>query len=195
MPSDRSILTIGHSNHTLDHFLSLLTSHQVQVLVDVRSQPRSSYCQQFDRDVLQAVAPRKNIQYMFMGDSLGGRPMEIDFYDSSGHALYSRMAQAPWFLEGISQIEGLSKQHRLALMCSEEDPATCHRHLLIARVLADRGVEVRHIRGSGGIEDYAAVEAQESDGQLPLFQEEAIDNWKSLRSVLPRNQHPSSSGP
>jgi uncharacterized protein (DUF488 family) len=32
------ILTIGHSNHSLEHFLGLLGNHAVEVVADVRSQ-------------------------------------------------------------------------------------------------------------------------------------------------------------
>ncbi len=43
------VLTIGHSNHTVDHFLNLLRVNAVQVVVDERSQPYSKYATQFDQ--------------------------------------------------------------------------------------------------------------------------------------------------
>jgi uncharacterized protein (DUF488 family) len=36
-----NFFTIGHSNHTLGYFFSLLQAHGVQVVVDARSQPYS----------------------------------------------------------------------------------------------------------------------------------------------------------
>ena len=35
------VLTIGHSNHSMEHFLELLRLHAVQVVADVRSSPYS----------------------------------------------------------------------------------------------------------------------------------------------------------
>jgi uncharacterized protein (DUF488 family) len=46
------------------------------------------------------------------------------------------------------------------MLCAEEDPARCHRHLLIAPALEERGVEVVHIRGDGRLQGDAAVEPQ-----------------------------------
>jgi uncharacterized protein (DUF488 family) len=51
---------------------------------------------------------------------------------------------------------------RACIMCAEEDPARCHRRLLVGRTLVARGVEVRHIRGSG------ALEAEERGGPAQL---------------------------
>ena len=38
------------------------------------------------------------------------------------------------------------KDYRVCLLCSEEDPARCHRALLVARELVKESVEVRRIR-------------------------------------------------
>ena len=42
------VLTIGHSNRSMDEFLTLLKQHAVEVLADVRSQPHSKYVPHFD---------------------------------------------------------------------------------------------------------------------------------------------------
>ena len=90
------------------------------------------------------------------------------------------------------------QKYRVALMCSEEDPAHCHRHLLVARVLVARGVPVQHIRGDGRLQaetDLAAAQARATvpEGQMPLFDLEETTVWKSTRSVLPKNTRPPSS--
>ena len=90
------ILTVGHSSHSLDVFLGLLQGHQVQVLVDVRSQPFSRYSPQFNEDALQRTLPCK---YVLMGAELGGRPAGERFYDKDGRVLYSLVAESPQFLE------------------------------------------------------------------------------------------------
>ena len=73
-------------------------------------------------------------------------------------------------------------------MCSEEDPAVCHRHLLVTRVMSESGVDVQHIRGDGQLQSEAMIPAanHEDRRQGLLFQEMEQDSWRSLRSVLPK---------
>ncbi len=68
---------------------------------------------------------------------------------TQGHVLYGRLAASPAFQEGIDRVLARAQTQRIALLCSEEDPSRCHRHLLIGRVLRERGVAVSHIRGDG----------------------------------------------
>ncbi len=42
-------------------------------------------------------------------------------------------------------------------MCAEKEPLECHRTLLVARTLAERGVAVAHILDDGRLEDHAAA--------------------------------------
>lgn len=110
-----------------------------------------------------------------MGRELGGRPQDSEFYDAEGFVLYSQIAESPLFLEGIDRLMKGIKTYRVAVMCGEENPANCHRRLLVGRVLAKRGVSVRHIRGDGTIqdEDELAREEYQSKGeqaQLSLFE-------------------------
>src|SRR5262245_44483229 len=140
------LYTIGHSNQTLDEFLALLAKHGIQVLVDVRSHPYSRYVTHFNREELQAAVQPCGIRYGFSGRELGGRPDDESFYDEHGHVLYFRVAETPAFLDAIARLEAGIREYRVAIMCSEEDPAVCHRHLLVGRVMAQRGTTVLHIR-------------------------------------------------
>jgi uncharacterized protein (DUF488 family) len=69
-----TIFSIGHSNQSVEAFLSLLQQHEIQVLVDVRSSPYSKYVPHFNSTPLAATLKRTGIKYMFMGQELGGRP-------------------------------------------------------------------------------------------------------------------------
>jgi len=68
---------------------------------------------------------------------LGGRPTEQSFY-RDGVADYEKMAKATDFGKGLARIVEGAKKHRIAIMCSEQDPLDCHRCLLVARALAER---------------------------------------------------------
>src|SRR5205823_3205813 len=97
----RVIYTVGHSNHALENFLGLLTTHRIGLLVDTRSQPYSKYTPHFNGDPLAAACKAGGIDYSFLGKELGGRPSGAEFYDSEGRVLYDKLAQSPLFKRGI----------------------------------------------------------------------------------------------
>lgn len=151
------VYTVGHSNHPVDAFVGLLRSHGIEALVDVRTHPYSRFATQFNREPLKGALIEAGIRYLYLGGELGGRPTGSEYHDAEGRVLYDRLAVSPAFLDGIRRVEVGMTQFRLALMCSEEDPNVCHRRLLIARVLVERGVEVAHIRGDGRVESESSV--------------------------------------
>ncbi|HET7076921.1 MAG TPA: DUF488 domain-containing protein [Chloroflexia bacterium] len=194
------ILTIGHSNQSLEEFLRLLRLHQVDVLVDVRSHPFSKYTVHFNAPALKDSVTAAGIKYLYLGKELGGRPEELDYYDAEGHVLYGRVAEAAWFLDGIARLEKGRRQYRVAVMCSEENPAGCHRRLLVGRVLAARGTPVQHIRGDGRLQTEAELEHEEAGPdtgaiQPSLFDTAEVTVWRSIRSVLRKGTPPTSSEP
>jgi uncharacterized protein (DUF488 family) len=192
------IFTIGHSNHPLELFLELLKRHGIEAVGDTRSYPRSKFTPHYDREALQSTLPAHGIRYLFLGKELGGRPDGAHFYDPDGHVLYGRVAEAEFFQRGLERLEQERNQSRLALLCSEEDPNVCHRRLLIARVLRERGIPVAHIRAGGQIETEDEIVAREAleaaaDPQLALFDHSPIPEWKSIPSVLPKRPQNDSS--
>ena len=166
------VLTIGHSNHQVEHFLDLLKSHSVQVLADTRSYPYSEYATHFDQKPLKMALEADGIGYVFLGRELGGRPDGDEFYDDEGHVLYDRVAETELFQEGVSRLEKGIREYNVAMLCAEENPAACHRRLLIGRVLLSRGIQVDHIRGDGRIQTEAEVAAETNPNkdQLALFE-------------------------
>jgi uncharacterized protein (DUF488 family) len=189
------LYTIGHSNHTPERFAELLHETGVTALVDVRSQPYSRYATSFNHEELARRLADQGIVHVYLGDRLGGRPSDPRFYDCRGYVLYGEMAASGPFLAGIERLERLASERTVAVMCGEEDPAECHRHVLIARVLLDRGHEVLHVRGSGDV--VSATElfaARAASQQLSLFEEEP-EQWISTRSVSPGGARNSSSSP
>ena len=192
----RAIYTVGHSSHSPERFASLLLQYAIEVLVDTRSAPYSRYSPQFDREALRDLIAQAGVKYLYLGDAVGGRPKNDDHYDNNGRALYGRMGKEDEFLESIARIERGAEKFRVALLCSEEDPAHCHRRLLVGRVLAERGAELLHIRGNGELHDEAAVVKASgkllSGMQPALFAEIDEERWRSTASVSPKNRQPGS---
>jgi uncharacterized protein (DUF488 family) len=132
-----------------------------------------------------------------LGDSIGGRAESLEFYDAEGRVLYDKVATTAAFRQGIERLLKGIRTYRIAILCGEEDPANCHRRLLIGRVLGEQGVRIMHIRGDGRTQSEAELAAdeqfQKTKGQLALFETEDPQEWKSTQSVLPRNPPPNSS--
>lgn len=192
------IFSIGHSNHSLDRFIELLKLHSIAAVLDTRSYPVSRFAPHFNRPVLEKALPRHAIRYVFRGDELGGRPRGEEYYDEEGHVLYSRVAEARFFLDAIDRLDrGVRrKERRIALLCSEENPEHCHRRLLVGRVLEDRGVHMIHIRGDGQLEAEQPRNFGRTAGQpqqLGLFEQPEVSEWRSTRSVLQRGPRVNSS--
>src|SRR5262245_32492186 len=67
-----SVLTIGHSTHSLGRFLALLARYQIEALVDIRRFPGSRKHPHFNRDNLAAALPEQGVEYHWL-EALGGR--------------------------------------------------------------------------------------------------------------------------
>jgi uncharacterized protein (DUF488 family) len=181
------LLTVGHSNHDADRFAALLSCGGIEVVADVRSWPYSSYAEWAGREHLPGWLRERGIRYVFLGRELGGRPDDDASYDDVGHVLYGRVAASDAFAEGVARLQVGIEHHRVAIMCSEEDPTHCHRRLLVAKVLMERGVRITHIRGDGRLEAEPGVTAPSDT----LFVDEDLW-WRSTRSVS-RRRRPSAS--
>jgi uncharacterized protein (DUF488 family) len=157
--TDRAALfTIGHSNHSLADFLGLLERHGITAVADVRSHPVSRRNPHFNRDELEPVLRRLGIVYVFLGDQLGGRPGQPSLYDEDGRLNYERLRTTDFVERGLDRLDAARQKFTVALMCSEEDPLDCHRGLMIAPALLERGVTLAHIRSDGTLEPMSAME-------------------------------------
>jgi uncharacterized protein (DUF488 family) len=172
----RPIYTIGHSNVSLDTFLAALTAHGITTLADVRTRPFSRF-PRFNRASLERSLGEVGIAYVFLGDSLGGRPSDPSCYrggvlparkeDVTRLIDYAEVASRPWFREALAALISRSGSERTAIMCSEGDPNRCHRQHLIAQALLDR-VPVLHILiDKSGTSSAIPAERTETDKALP----------------------------
>ena len=152
----RGLLTVGHSNHEAGLFLELLARHGVTAIADVRSQPYSQFNPQFNRETLEHVLAKGCVHYVFLGRELGARRAERECY-VSGKARYELIARLPLFMQGLERLRHGAAAQRIALLCSEKDPLTCHRFILICRQLRGE-FAIEHILEDGRLEAQAAAE-------------------------------------
>ena len=154
--TSNAVMTIGHSTHQLSEFLTLLRQSRVTAVADVRSVPASRYTPQFNQHSLEKALREGGMKYVFLGEELGARTKDSTCY-VDGRVQYSRLAQTREFAQGIERLEKGVKAESIAIMCSEGDPLGCHRTVLIARVLVERGISINHIHADGRVETHTSA--------------------------------------
>ena len=153
------LFTIGHSNIPSERFIAMLRDAEVNAIADVRSVPSSRWFPWFSANALAESLPRAGMAYATMGDVLGGRPRDSALF-RDGVVDYEAIAAQPDFIAGLDRLAEETAPSRICLMCAEREPLDCHRCLLVARSLAERGLAIGHILHGGTIEPHAATEAR-----------------------------------
>jgi len=151
------LYTIGHSNHKIEDFISLLKKHGINCIVDVRSTPYSQYNTQFNREPLESELRNANIEYIYLGNLLGARTGYAHCYNGNS-VNFEYLAKTEQFHIGLKHLTDISSKYRAALMCAEKDPIECHRFILVCRNLKNSGFRIKHILSDGSIEDNSDTE-------------------------------------
>jgi len=148
-----TIFTIGHSTRPIAEFLTLLQQVGVDLLVDVRSIPRSRTNPQFNADALPGPLGDAGIRYRHLS-ALGGLrhrkkgapPSLNTFWHVAAFRNYADYAATEAFQTGLNELRALSRDNCCAIMCAEAVWWRCHRRI-IADYLLTQGVPVMHIMG------------------------------------------------
>ena len=170
MSERNPIHTIGHSTRTIPEFVDLLRVGNVELVVDIRSVPRSRANPQFNLDALPEALASRQVGYRHIRElgGLRGRsktvPPEVNGYwtHPSFHN-YADYALSEAFREGLSNLLELSAINRAAIMCSEAVWWRCHRRI-VADYLLIRGRTVLHLMAPARIEPAALTEAARPQG-------------------------------
>ena len=145
MASASGFYSIGYGNRDIKEFLELLKLYKVDFLVDIRTTPHSKYNKSFSRESLERKLTERNIRYIFMGDTLGGRPRDSSCY-VDGYVDYGRVEKKDFFLSGIKRLKKAWKlKFQVAFMCSEKKPHECHRSKLLGEYMKKIGIYLQHI--------------------------------------------------
>jgi uncharacterized protein (DUF488 family) len=154
------LYSIGHGTRKTDDFLRLLKNHGIEFLIDVRSIPHSRFNPQYNQKTLKSFLEENTIRYVFMGDTLGGRPKDPSCY-VNGKISYEALRNTSFFKTGLERLKtAYVKGIPVAIMCSERKPENCHRSRLIANVLHEEGIAIKHIDELDGIKDHIELKGQ-----------------------------------
>ena len=143
------ILTVGHGDLPIERLLHNLRGASIDRVVDVRSVPYSKRHPQFNSKVVERAVREAEIEYVWE-PALGGRPPSPALM-TGGKPDYDKMAREDSFREAVDRLVDSSEYKRTAVMCSEGHPERCHRWLLVAPALIERGAHVRHVLKQGEV--------------------------------------------
>ncbi|TMK40381.1 MAG: DUF488 domain-containing protein [Actinobacteria bacterium] len=173
----REILTVGHSTHSIEAFLGLLSQARVGTVADVRRYPGSRRHPHFGAPALAAALREAGMRYEHL-PQLGGR--RTPRRDSPNRAWrvdafrgYADHLSTREFASGLEQLEALAGADRSAIMCAEALWSRCHRRLL-ADVLLLRGWRVLHLLPDGRLREHELTPfAIAAENSLPRYPEGA----------------------
>ena len=156
--------TIGHSNHSAEKFLDLLSRFGIACVVDVRSIPHSRRNPQFNRERMSRSLSSRDIKYIWEGEALGGKRdirQNPEFFDAEGRIDWKKVRNREDFIRAMSRLRTQVGKEPTAVLCAEENPRNCHRlHLISAAWVESCGENISHIRGDGRVETHAQTSPQ-----------------------------------
>lgn len=159
------IFTVGHSTRTIPQFTELLQAGPVELVVDVRTVPRSRTNPQYNEDVLGAELAPYEIGYTRIAELGGLRarsrnvlPEVNGFWENQSFHNYADYALSDQFAAGLDDLVRAASSRRCAIMCSEAVWWRCHRRIIADYLLA-RGRPVLHLMGTRRIEPASLTSA------------------------------------
>lgn len=149
---NKEIWTIGHSTRSLDEFITILKSFQIECVADIRSFPGSNKFPQFNKEALEISLPQDHLKYIHIKKLGGRRKTNPDSKNISWrHAAfrgYADFMETETFKDGIIELEKVALRIPTAYMCSEAVWWRCHRSM-VSDYLKAEGWKVMHIMGVG----------------------------------------------
>lgn len=145
------MLTIGHSNRSLQDFLCQLKAQDVTLVADVRKMPGSRRNAHFNQAALSRALHEVGIGYAHF-PGLGGlrrrqKDSPNDGWKNASFQGYADYMLTDEFKLSLEELLEQARGQRTVLMCAEAVPWHCHRSL-IADALTVRGIPVEHIFSS-----------------------------------------------
>jgi uncharacterized protein (DUF488 family) len=152
-----SLWTVGHSTHSLDDFLAILSAHGITRIADVRRFPGSRAQPQFNPHALGPSLAEKRIAFTPLTE-LGGRRKALPdsrhtAWKNESFRGYADYMDTPDFAAAAERLAELAREDRVAIMCAEGVWWRCHRSM-IADYFKASGWSVLHILGKGEAKEH-----------------------------------------
>lgn len=142
------IYTIGHSTRTLEEFVHLLHTFDIELLADIRHFPGSRRYPYFNKEALELSLPQNNIKYVHFVDLGGRRKTNPDSINTAWRLKafrgYADYMETDAFKNAAIQLAERALKQRTAYMCSEAVWWSCHRSM-VSDYFKMNGWKVLHI--------------------------------------------------
>jgi uncharacterized protein (DUF488 family) len=135
--------TLGYSGRTIDEVLHALVVAGVRTLMDIRQNAVSMYRPELSKANLARLVEARGLHYVHVRELGVPREIRAKAIHAGTRAViwdwYDRHVVAPYLGNNLHCFFN-SVEHPVALMCTEIDPAECHRHRLFM-ALEERGLK------------------------------------------------------
>lgn len=148
--SKMTVFTIGYEGIDIDAFVSLLSEHGIETVVDIRELPLSRK-PGFSKRALGNVLNLSGYEYLHMAALGCPKPVRERYRDDSNWARYTEgfLAHLKTQENAIAELAGLVASSNCALMCYEADYNFCHRSLVANAIRDYSSAGIQHIKAKG----------------------------------------------
>ena len=181
----KEIYTIGYAGFAIDDFIAVLKKYNINSLIDVRSSPRSEFYKDYNKTDLDNKLKKSRIIYRNYKKEFGARQNNSQYY-THGYLDFNLFALSEEFRSGFEKIaNAIPLGYRFVLMCSEKDPITCHRTIMVAREFHRNGFVIKNILQDGNFILQEEIEQRLVDmyypnrEQLSFFEEDQL-SWEEM---------------
>jgi len=182
------VFTIGHSTRAIPEFVDLLRHGSVELVIDIRTIPRSRRNPQYNEGVLGTELQPYQLSYARIS-TLGGLrghspdiPAEVNaFWENKSFHNYADYALSDRYAEGFEELLALSADRRCAIMCAEAVWWRCHRRI-VADYLLTRGRKVCHLLGTDRVEPARLTQGAVPSGNRITYPAAEPDGSSKLES-------------
>jgi uncharacterized protein (DUF488 family) len=177
----------------MDELVGLLRASHVSILVDIRTIPRSRHNPQFDRETLRSALPRRCLRYVHL-PALGGlrrarRDSPNVGWRNASFRGYADYMLTDDFERGLAELNALTAEGTVSLMCAEAVPWRCHRSL-VADALTVRSAHVEHITGPGHSHPHRLTPFVHVEGTRITYPGEDPGSPAETGEIQPRRSSP-----
>lgn len=188
-----TIYTIGYTGFNLAEFIRVLKERDINILIDVRSNPSSKYYTDFNKEELTKSLEVEGIRYDNFKEEFGARQNNLKFY-IEGYLDFQLFCNSNRFKDGIKKLKNATKRnYNIALMCAEKDPINCHRCIMIGNGIRNY-FDVQHILPDKSLQSQNDIDKKllhkyfPNRNQLSLLDENISDNEYIEKAYKIRNK-------
>jgi len=142
-----TVFTIGYEGVEINRFMSLLSEHGIETVVDVRELPLSRK-RGFSKRALSMTLSDHGIDYVHMVRLGCPRTVRNTYRADGDWKRYTKsfLKHLTGQMDAIKKLAALAEESACALLCYEADFNFCHRSMVADAVSNHFGAKVVHIQ-------------------------------------------------